>query len=59
LCAALHQDELCAHLVQQVGGGLRWKALNGHPIQTAPVIGYARLHVRDVMIDEAPARTMM
>jgi hypothetical protein len=55
---ALHQDELCAHLVQQVGGGLGWKALNSHPIQTARVISYARLHAPDVLINEAPARTM-
>jgi hypothetical protein len=58
LCAALHQVELCAHLVQQVGGRLAWETLKGHPIQTAPVIGYARAQAPDFSIDRALARTM-
>jgi hypothetical protein len=50
LRAALQHNELRGQLVQHVGGGLGWKAPNGHAVQAEPVIGYTRSHAPDLLL---------
>ncbi len=50
LRAPLQTNELCVQLVQRVGGGLAWKAPNGHAVQTEHVVGYARSHAPDFLL---------